>query len=237
MERKNKNTIGMQDTVSPNWERKEPPRERTEKEKAYWAGVPVSPSSNLLEKPVHLKRFIDAELNRKVEGWAYTDQNKGLLNALVWYTLGNQYELTKSQYSTGKGKSCNTLDLKKGVLIYGGYGVGKTTIARIFAKLWKFKQATCINVIQEHPNWKKYEMGSWYFDDLGAEMEPMYAKRSNLKAISALLEQRYYNGQNTLITTNLTPEEIGEQYGERMEDRIWEQFNIFSLLGESFRRK
>lgn len=229
---------GVKYRVSPNWDRKDPPREQSQKELAYWAGRKEYPTCDLLTHPKHLRLHVDRVLNQKVEGWTYTEQNKALLNSLAWFTLGNQYELTKSQYKIeGKGASFGNLKVEKGVLIFGGYGTGKTTIARVFAKVWGFKQASCINVIQEHPNWKKYEMGEWYFDDLGAEMEPMYAKRSNLKAISALLEQRYYNGQRTMITTNLTPKEIGEQYGERMEDRIHEMFNIYSLLGESHRRK
>ena len=167
----------------------------------------------------------------------YTETNKALLNCLVWLTLQNQYELTRSQFKNNGGSSVNKLDISKGVLVFGGYGTGKTTICRVFAKLWEHKQTSCIKVIQEHPKWSKYETGNWYFDDLGAEMEPMYSKPGSLKAISALLETRYFNRQKTIVTTNLTPEEIREQYGPRMEDRIHEQFNIFSLLGESYRRR
>lgn len=228
----------MPDLVSPNWDRKKtPPREINEAEEAYRKRLKETPVDNRPQTRNEMARYVGAKLKDSCPEWEYNPQNTALLQSLTWWALGNSYELAKSAYSTGQGASLNTLDANKGVLICGGYGTGKTTIARVFARLMKYKQTTCIKVIQEHPNWRKYEIGEWYFDDLGAEMEPTYAKRSNLKAISALLEQRYYNGSKTIITTNLTPDEIGEQYGERMQDRIYEQFNIYSLLGGSHRRK
>ena len=104
---------------------------------------------------------------------------------------------------------------------------------RVVAKALGFKQTTCINVISEYNgarSLRKYELGDWYFDDLGREREPQFSKKGELKLLSDLLEQRYFNRRGrTIVTTNLTLEDIGELYGERMRSRCFEMFNLYAL--------
>lgn len=225
------------DTVSDRWNEERVPRPISDAEKAYKARLKQEPAEpGHLTNPTALALWMDAELRKAEPAWTYNEANKALLSSLKWWVLGNQYELTKSAYDLSAvkgGRSLNKLNTQKGVLIYGKYGVGKTTIMRVVAKALGFKQTTCINVIADYNgarSLRKYELGDWYFDDLGREREPQFSKKGELKLLSDLLEQRYFNRRGrTIVSTNLTLEDIGELYGERMRSRCFEMFNLYAL--------
>lgn len=65
-------------------------------------------------------------------------------------------------------------------------------------------------------------------DDLGKE----YAKSAWLPLeVHALLRGRYYDGKPTIITTNLTPAEFSDSYGEAMGSFINEAFHLVTFAG------
>ena len=70
-------------------------------------------------------------------------------------------------------------------------------------------------------------------DDLGTEL-PTPRSASQL---FACLEERALRGVPTLITTNLSPEQIRDLYSERVFSRIFGGWNIVSMYGEDIRRK
>ena len=70
-------------------------------------------------------------------------------------------------------------------------------------------------------------------DDLGTEL-PTPRSASQL---FACLEDRALRGAPTLITTNLTPEQIRDLYSERVFSRIFGGWNIVYMYGDDIRRK
>lgn len=72
-------------------------------------------------------------------------------------------------------------------------------------------------------------------DDLGREPKEIVEYGNILSPIVDLLEYRYNEQLFTLITTNLTPKEIKDRYGERMTDRFNEMFDKIIFTTGSFR--
>ena len=71
-------------------------------------------------------------------------------------------------------------------------------------------------------------------DDLGEEGASEWGQ----KEISTLLQNRHDAGRRTLVTTNLSPKDLGHRYGERLMSR-WadESSRLVSIAGVDLRRK
>ena len=146
---------------------------------------------------------------------------------------------------------------KKGLLIIGGYGNGKTSCMETFYNIFRntpyiFKTYTANQVIEEYeyassPNdkkwfWDRMNALNIHFDDIKTE-RLAYGKTNLFKDI---FEKRYANQRITHLTANYhheypgninqAIEEFGERYGGRVFDRIFEMFNIIEFKGKSFRR-
>lgn len=135
----------------------------------------------------------------------------------------------------------------KGLLLKGGYGVGKTSIMRaiktIFPEMFGFKSA--IEIVNMYDNEgsgvvKRFgEKKDFCFDDLGAENGGKhYGKNTNV--LKEILELRYYGfkrGIKTHATTNMNQQQFLEMYGERNESRLYEMFNIIVFKGNDKRKE
>lgn len=147
----------------------------------------------------------------------------------------------------------NKPNLKKGLLIYGDYGVGKSQLFEIIRDmgrelatkancndLW-FSQISAGSFVDEymastkddHTNFRveNYYRGKLYIDDLGFEKKAF----NKTELFGQVLFERNKRGSKTFVTTNLKPYELTEKYGERIGDRLPEMFNIINWSGESFR--
>jgi DNA replication protein DnaC len=147
----------------------------------------------------------------------------------------------------------------KGLLIVGGFGIGKTAIMETFAKVFKrtskvFKSTTANNVVDDYEKcenssqksdfWKKLTMGTIYFDDV--KTERIANNYGNVNIFKDVIEKRYSSNNLTFITCNYkfradgdinqALEEFGELYGGRVYDRLFAMFNIIEFGGKSFRR-
>lgn len=75
------------------------------------------------------------------------------------------------------------------------------------------------------------------FDEVGRECIPTgyYGNMENV--FQYIFHRRYDNrfGDFTHVTSNLTPEQIGEVYGDHIYDRCFEMFNFVEMRGESWR--
>ena len=126
-----------------------------------------------------------------------------------------------------------TLDTKKGLLIQGGIGSGKTSTLKLI-QLWtpnsdRFMYNPCQNVVSDYNAggdeimelYKKHK--ERMFDDLGTERIGKYYG-NNVETMQEIIMARYdlyrYQGIKTHITTNLNNEQILERYGERAYDRL-----------------
>lgn len=74
-------------------------------------------------------------------------------------------------------------------------------------------------------------------EDLGREAAETVEFGNRVSPIKDLIERRYNDRLFTIITTNLTPVQISEKYGERIADRFTEMLDQVVFEGKSFRQK
>jgi DNA replication protein DnaC len=144
-------------------------------------------------------------------------------------------------------------DLTKGLLLVGGVGIGKTTMMEFFKRNQKasYRILSCREIesdfssegeksvqycsynvpIAVNSNPFGHQEIGFCFDDLGTEANAKhYGKEKNVMA--EIILNRYDNKipfPCTHITTNLTADQIKEQYGSRVTDRMREMFNIITF--------
>ena len=135
----------------------------------------------------------------------------------------------------------------KGLLLKGGYGVGKTSIMRCFKSLgYDFGMKSTISIVQMFDEEgtaivKMYgnKKMDFYFDDMGREtMGKFYKKEQNV--MKDIFDQRYYalkqHKIKTHISTNMSMEQVIDKYGDRMESIFHDMFNIFVFDGKDKRK-
>lgn len=80
---------------------------------------------------------------------------------------------------------------------------------------------------------RKYNFYKWLIvDDLGSEKATDYV----LQSWYSIIDHRYSNCKPTIYTSNLTPKEIAERYGDRIASRLISGLSI-KLDGEDYRLK
>lgn len=141
-----------------------------------------------------------------------------------------------------------------GLLLTGDCGTGKTTMMKAIRScihyLWekqmrlfhpKFKTSIPLlsakDIIEEIlKEGKTYNTSDiLMIDDLGHEPTEIVVYGRILTPIIDLLEHRYERRKYTVISTNLSPEEIRPKYSNRIADRFNEMFHIVEYSGISHR--
>ena len=171
------------------------------------------------------------------------DRNKALISDLYAWYLGDEN---------------GNLNPSKGLLFWGGLGVGKSTLLKGIQNFeWK------VNLLCHHgrndllgfpivsaaefslqyarngvDTINKYKsIRSLGIDEVGRE--PMDSKHfgTNINPVQLLIQLRYENRYNGLthITTNMDPNTEFEVYGGYVVDRVKEMFNVIEVTGESRR--
>ena len=135
---------------------------------------------------------------------------------------------------------------RKGLLMIGGPGLGKSIAAQFMAALGKIEIAAATDaarIFATEGEAAFYEFTralrkqETIIDDLGAEREVM--SFGNSSPMADWLQDRYsawqIGGPVTHIVTNLSPEQIGKKYGPRVLDRVQEFTTPTPLAGKSLR--
>lgn len=173
------------------------------------------------------------------------DNNRALLNEVFAYLEGRS----------------SILDRRKGLLITGPIGSGKTTLMRAVSlyqnlsmglnmgkAVGGFRLESTSHVAMQYIS-KGFDALDKYtyndgnspcsicFDELGREPVPVKYYGSELNVMQYILQCRYEAIADCLthITTNLAVDQIEERYGDYIADRINEMFNVCTLGGESRR--
>ena len=70
-------------------------------------------------------------------------------------------------------------------------------------------------------------------DDLGTELTTSFVQ----SAMYQLVNTRLITGKKTVISTNLSPNEIGRRYGAPVLSRLQGEYQMLLFFGEDIRRK
>ncbi len=169
-------------------------------------------------------------------------EDSALIYSLVVYAIEDKKEASKRK-----------LDLKKGILLSGPIGCGKTTLMSLVKyffqprKQYQIKSTRDISFEFEKNGYKVINRYSkslsnlsytnpvpsiFCFDDLGIEQtQKHYGNECN--AMAEILLSRYdlfiSKGIPTHLTTNLSASEIEEKYGNRVRSRMREMFNLVAF--------
>lgn len=145
----------------------------------------------------------------------------------------------KQEYKTGKN-----------MILYGGTGLGKTFLCSCIASALIENGVTVIyttaytltNQMEEQKfrGVDNSEITDMYYnvpiliiDDLGTEFFSSFTS----SFIFDLLNSRLGNGRSTIISTNLSLDEIKEHYGPRIQSRILGEYELLKLTGKDIRTK
>lgn len=153
------------------------------------------------------------------------------------------------------------ISLKKGIMLAGNFGTGKTWMMQLFSKnqrqVFHIRNAKYIadafstdgeiisegfselikNPVNDRESFFHTHAGLC-IDDMGTEgLKTHYGNKKNV--IGDLIESRYFK-KNTGVflhaTTNLSVSELEEFYGERVTSRMREIFNFIEVIGEDRRK-
>lgn len=137
------------------------------------------------------------------------------------------------------------LDLKKGLLLIGNVGTGKTMLVRAMRAAMmeaygaQFGIRSCSEMVRSYTEIGYEDIDRWMtaphvcFDDLGTEGEGVhFGKRTNLMA--EIIEARYERLQSgrkcwTHMTTNLGVNDIRAKYGDRAASRLRQMCNVIDM--------
>jgi DNA replication protein DnaC len=148
----------------------------------------------------------------------------------------------------------------KGLLIIGGFGIGKTAYMKVFEKCfdnfrpYRFKifntndlvtmYEGCGNNNDKNAFSERMSSGRILFDDVNTEREANNFGKVDL--LKEIIEKRYMANKLTHITCNYAEGYDGDieetllgyadRYGSRVHDRLFEMFNIITFSGKSLRR-
>ena len=217
---------------------------------------PVVYKTQKMTKIWLLKHFKITYLQQYGVNYSQEKESVSNLMPLVYYFLGDldkfkACENVKSEYSVPS--------LKKGLLIIGGFGNGKTSVMESFEVVLRhsnipFKGFSANEIVTSYeslksPQEKKDFMrmvnhGTRFFDDV--KTERVASNYGKVELFKDIIETRCSNGSRTYITCNYKSDspgnllaglqEFGERYGGRVHDRLFEMFNIVEFYGKSFRK-
>jgi DNA replication protein DnaC len=147
---------------------------------------------------------------------------------------------------------------KKGLLIIGGYGLGKTDYFSVFEEIFKynpdlrFKCYAAKNLVLDYEHcttaykkddfFKDVSRPKMFIDDIASER--LASNYGKVDIVQDVLSNRYDKKSLTYASCNYsdsdqcakkTLESIGLRYGPRIYDRFFEMFNIIEFKGSSLR--
>ena len=169
---------------------------------------------------------------------------------LSLYPFGEPRELMTNNLEKAKDFA-SSFDGSSGSLLFmGTTGLGKTHLSSAIAKEviekgYSVAYDSAQNVIsaferdrfaREGDTLKsqKYEDADLLIiDDLGTEIHG----RSSVSYLYTLINTRLVSSKSTILSTNLTPNELKAQYEERIVSRLFGEYDVFKFIGEDIRLK
>lgn len=141
---------------------------------------------------------------------------------------------------------------KRGLILYGPLGTGKTTAAKalysIIKSYYKYDETIFVSSKECYQkfvdangisdSFQSYRRAKVLFmDDVGNEPAKCLIYATPYQPIHDLLCYRYDSQKTTIITTNLDDNGLLDRYGPRLYDRFEETYDRILVCGENFRHK
>lgn len=143
------------------------------------------------------------------------------------------------------------IDNRANLLFYGDTGLGKTFMCNCVAKELLDRGYVVIyqtafkmfEVIEDYKfknpdgsisktNYENiFECDLLIIDDLGAEFTNSFTTTELFNIINT----RFLGGKKTIISTNLTPAQLGDNYAQRIFSRIFDGFQMVKFIGKDLR--
>jgi DNA replication protein DnaC len=142
------------------------------------------------------------------------------------------------------------LDAGRGLWLTGGFGTGKTALAMIVSRaaidagrsVAIYSCPRLLAMLRESIDEREGGVVEFldqltavdllHIDDLGAEHRTEWV----LEQLYSIINARYQDERATLVTSNLGPEELGEQLGERIVSRLEGCCELLPFYGADARR-
>lgn len=202
----------------------------------------------------HVNNFM-ACANKIEPGFTVDESNKRVLQLMLMYFTGDKsfpLEFKKDFGIYG--------NFRKGIMLIGSVGTGKSLLFKIFKEFTSreifansFQYYESMEIIDNVNVYgidylDKFNLNgigkftnpiTCYIDDIGSMNETVKHYGSEHNVVEQLIGMRYIILNKfhklTHISTNKTPKELKDVYGERITDRMKEMFNIIELSGNSRR--
>lgn len=176
---------------------------------------------------------------------------------------GMEYQLEEqvSEYLCKIAKTMTEKSTKCGILLCGNCGNGKTTTMNAFFQVTQYLNGINSRKAME----ERYEFKTWTLrstsarrisqvakdetlmkeaknatvlciDDVGLEPTEVLDYGNAINPVIEIMESRYKQQLFTFITTNLTPSQIREKYGDRIADRFNEIMKCIVYTNTTFRK-
>lgn len=164
------------------------------------------------------------------------DYNRKLITTICFFVSRDERFETELGYS-----------FKKGLLIRGISGLGKTHIVRCVEKneLNPIHIISMIEVAEEIKTEGEYRINMGeakilYLDDVGTEEHIINHFGTKINFFKNFIETIYLKNENTgfgklIISTNNNFSQLEEKYGFRVRSRVKDMFNIVDVMGEDMR--
>lgn len=139
------------------------------------------------------------------------------------------------------------LDFNKGIILRGEYGTGKSDLINYLCDnerkpIAKYSMLEITEEVLSGGGFQPYTPpnGIVYIDDLGTEeavVNHFGTKRNWFKNFIETYYLKKNEFNRIILSTNLTWDEIGKYYGDRVRSRMAEMFNDVKMTGEDRRKK
>lgn len=154
-------------------------------------------------------------------------------------------------YLSKIAEAMTTKSNKCGILLCGNCGNGKTTTLNAFLSVCKFldryhgenrkiESTSARRISQIAKNEALMDEAKTVtvlaIDDVGLEPTEVLDFGNAINPVIEIMEHRYRRQLFTFITTNLTPAQIREKYGDRIADRFNEIMKCIVFTNPTFRR-
>ena len=145
-------------------------------------------------------------------------------------SFGEEYNNLMFRGSVGTGKSFLSNCIANEIL-KKGYSVIYFSAISLFENISSYKFGKTQRDFQYNPLTDIYSCDLLIIDDLGSEMSNQFV----CSELFAIINERHLRKKSTVISTNLTLQELNDRYSSRIFSRIYKDYEICTLSGNDIR--